>query len=194
MSHVFAHRLYRHVLRQKQAAIGMPQAVTSDVFHVPFALIEGQPLPDGLRVQRLPIYIYGEIGFVKTAVKLLVGEPEPAHVLLQIVYQHIRQRNVADGRLCLGRLFIVAELFGIQPVAPDMYDLFVKVDVRPFQTSHLTVTKARQKDKLQDDFLVHFVVGNVLIQLVQESACFFYGKHFLFGNGKALYEAMLLIS
>ena len=111
----------------------MPQAVASDVFHVPFALIEGQPLPDGLRVQRLPIYIYGEIGFVKTAVKLLVGEPEPAHVLLQIVYQHIRQRNVADGRLCLGRLFIVAELFGVQPVAPDMYDLFVKVDARLYR-------------------------------------------------------------
>ena len=190
MSHVFAHRLYRHVLCQKQAAIGMPQAV----FHAPFSLVESQPLPDGLRIQRLPIYIFGEIGFVKTDVKLLVRKPEPVHVLLQIAYQRIRQRNVANGCLCLGRLFIVAELFGIQPVAPDMYDLFVKVDVRPFQTSHLTVTKARQKDKLQDDFLVHFVVGNVLIQLVQESACFFYGKHFLFGNGKALYEAMLLIS
>ena len=131
VSHVFAHRLYRDILRQKQAAIGMPQAVASDVFHVPFALIEGQPLPDGLRVQRLPIYIYGEIGFVKSAVKLLVGEPEPVHVLLQVVYERIRQRNVADGRLCLGRLFIVAELFGVQPVAPYVYDLFVKVNVRP---------------------------------------------------------------
>ena len=34
-------------------------------------------MPDGLWVQRLPIYIYGEIGFVKTAVKLLVGKAEP---------------------------------------------------------------------------------------------------------------------
>ena len=161
----------------------MPQAVTSDVFHVPFALIEGQPLPDGLRVQRLPIYIYGEIGFVKTAVKLAVGEPEPVHVLLQIVYQRIRQRNVADGRLRLRLLFVVAELLGIQPVAPDVYDLLVKVDVRPFQPAHLAVADARQKDKLQDDFLVHFVVGYVLVQLAQEGAGLFYGKHFLFGNG-----------
>ena len=90
-------------------------------------------MPDGLRVQRLPIYIYGEIGFVKTAVKLLVGEPEPVHVLLQVVYERIRQRNVAVGRLCLGRFFIVAELFGVQPVAPDMYDLFVKVDARLYR-------------------------------------------------------------
>ena len=148
----------------------MPQAVASNVFHIPFTLIESQPLPDGLRVQRLPIYIYGEIGFVKTAVKLLVGEPKPVHVLLQIVYQRIRQRNVADGCLCLWHLFIVAELFGVQSVTPYMYDLFVKVDVRPFQAAHLTVADARQKDKLQDDFLVHFVIRYILVQLSQEGA------------------------
>lgn len=127
----------------------MSQAVAGNVFYVPFALIEGQPLPDGLRVQRLPIYIYGEIGFVKTAVKLAVGEPEPVHVLLQIVYQRIRQRNVSDGRLCLGRFFIVTELFGVQPVAPDMYDLFVKVDARLYRRLYRSFQGKREREYRQ---------------------------------------------
>lgn len=123
MSHIPAYRLDRDVLRQKKAAIGMPQPVTGHVLHAPFALVERQPLPDGLRVKRLPIDVDGEVVFIQVLVKLTVGEPEPVHILFQIPDEILRQRNVADGCLCLRLLFVVAELLGIQPVALDMYDL-----------------------------------------------------------------------
>ena len=77
VSHILTYRLDRDVLRQKKAAIGMPQPVAGHVLHPPFALVESQPLPDGLRIERLPIDVDGEVVFIQAVVELMVGEPEP---------------------------------------------------------------------------------------------------------------------
>ena len=149
VSHVFAHRLYRDILRQKQAAIGMPQAVAGNFFHSPLVFIVIQPLFNGLRENGLAVKVNGEISFIKAVVEMFVGKPEPVHIFFQFVYERIRQGDVAYGRLCFWRLFIVTELFGVQPVAPDMYDLFVKVDARLYRRLYRSFQGEREREYRQ---------------------------------------------
>ena len=79
MSHIFTHRLYRDVLRQKQAAIGMPQAVTGNMSKTVLVLKLCKEVSDAVRVYRLTVVIDDQIILFEMLVKLLIGKTKSIH-------------------------------------------------------------------------------------------------------------------
>lgn len=82
VTHVFADGLNRNVLGQEQAAIGVAQAVASDMFRSPFPFVKIQVLSDRMRKNRIAVQTDGDIVVIQAIVKITVRSSEPLHKLL----------------------------------------------------------------------------------------------------------------
>lgn len=106
MSQIFAHRLYRDVLCQEQAAIGMPQAVTGNVPKTVLVLKLCKEVSDAVRVYRLAVVIDDQIILFEMLVKFLIGKAKPIHIKFEVGDKRVRERNIAL-RLLRFRFFFV---------------------------------------------------------------------------------------
>lgn len=182
VSHVFAHRLYRHVLRQKQAAISMPQAVASNMTESILIFKLCEEVSDAVRVNRLAVVIDDQVILFEMLVELFIGKAEPIHIKFKVCNERVRERNIAL-RLLRFRLFLInAELVRIHTITADMGDFLFKVYVRPFQPAHFAVAHARQKHEFECD-LFGKVIQRDGIELCEKFPRLRKGKDFLFVDG-----------